>query len=211
MWPGETSSFDTSADHYVQFAVAGRTAFFIADDGSHGSELWATDGSAAGTRLVRDIAPDFGAAFNRLNTALTDVGPLLLFSAFEPDGGREPWRSDGSERGTRRVQDLAPGVLSSDPRDFTAAGPFVFFAADDAASGNELWAAARQALAGACAGDCDEDARVDIAELLAGVNLALGRGGEIICAAGDPDLDGRITVAELLSAIGTALHGCPQP
>jgi ELWxxDGT repeat protein len=33
------------------------TLFFVAEDQDHGRELWRSDGTAAGTMLVRDIAP----------------------------------------------------------------------------------------------------------------------------------------------------------
>ena len=32
--------------------------FFVADDGKHGTELYQTDGTAAGTSLVKDINPE---------------------------------------------------------------------------------------------------------------------------------------------------------
>lgn len=60
----------------------------------------------------------------------------------------------------------------------------------------------------ACAGDCDGDGQVTIAELIQGVNAALG--GTVPCAAFDTTGDGTVSIAELVAAVSAALGGCPS-
>jgi ELWxxDGT repeat protein len=60
----------------------------MARDVEHGMELWTSDGSAQGTRLVQDIAP--GASWSS-PMGLTAVGQNLYFSAYESSHGRELW------------------------------------------------------------------------------------------------------------------------
>lgn len=60
----------------------------------------------------------------------------------------------------------------------------------------------------ACAGDCDLDDEVTIAELLSMVNIALGSAAVETCAAGDTNQDGEVTIDEILRAVSRALGSC---
>ena len=53
--------------------------------------------------------------------------------------GRELWVSDGTDRGTRRVDDLLSGSRGSDPSFLTVFNNQLFFAATTDTSGRELW------------------------------------------------------------------------
>jgi ELWxxDGT repeat protein len=116
--------------------LAGGLAF-TADDGVHGVELWFTDGTPAGTRLVRDIRP--GAAGSNPH-GLTAAGGRVFFAADDGAHGDELWVSDGTADGTRLVQDINPGPQASSPAGMTVAGSRLFFAANDGLTGSQLWA-----------------------------------------------------------------------
>ncbi|MFN8640956.1 MAG: hypothetical protein U0802_04585 [Candidatus Binatia bacterium] len=60
-----------------------------------------------------------------------------------------------------------------------------------------------------CAGDCDGDGLVTIAELVRAVSVALGEAAAPPCAGADLDADGRIVVNELVAAVNAAIAGCP--
>ena len=65
------------------------TLFFGADGGVNGSGLWKSDGTAAGTVLLKDINP----------SQLVNVNGTLFFSAY--DGNPyDLWKSDGTTEGT---------------------------------------------------------------------------------------------------------------
>jgi ELWxxDGT repeat protein len=79
--------------------VAG-TLYFAAYDRRHGDELWRSDGTRRGTRMVKEINPGrLGSGPNEL----TAMGRILYFTARDGSHGFELWRSDGTRRGTRMV------------------------------------------------------------------------------------------------------------
>ncbi len=60
----------------------------------------------------------------------------------------------------------------------------------------------------ACAGDCDGDGRVVIAELIRAVNVALASLGIDECRAADADADGAVGIGDLIRSVASALDGC---
>jgi ELWxxDGT repeat protein len=102
--------------------VAGRAIYLGADDGVHGVEPWISDGTEAGTRLLRDIAvptPDYLGAFDSDPSRFTAAGSSVYFTAWDGTYGAELWVTDGTDSGTRIVEDFQPGVYGSVPGDLT--------------------------------------------------------------------------------------------
>jgi ELWxxDGT repeat protein len=91
-----------------RLTVVGSRIFFAADDGTSGSELWMTDGTTAGTQLVKDIFPGRAGSDPQ---ALSAAGTRLAFVALDPARGRELHVSDGTAAGTVMTEDFVPGPL----------------------------------------------------------------------------------------------------
>ena len=81
----------------------------------HGRELWKSDGTRAGTVLVKDIDPG-RRRLRRRPSHLTAVGGTLFFTADDGTHGQELWKSDGTRAGTVLVKDINPGRLRQRPR-----------------------------------------------------------------------------------------------
>src|SRR5688572_28595111 len=71
----------------VRWAEVAGVLYFGAEDGIHGQELWRSDGTPAGTRMVKDICPGRCSGFRQFDEIVA-LGANLLFVA-----------SDGSHRG----------------------------------------------------------------------------------------------------------------
>jgi ELWxxDGT repeat protein len=125
-----------NADYFV---VANGLTFFIANDPAHGQELWCSDGTRAGTHIVRDIAPGpLSSGIERL-TVLNNVA---YFFANDGVNGEELWRSDGTLSGTHIVADINKGADSSIPAlapgTIASIGAVLYFPANDG-TGLGLW------------------------------------------------------------------------
>jgi ELWxxDGT repeat protein len=87
--------------------TVGSRAFFPANDGVHGRELWVSDGTVAGTHLVSDLNP--GTNGSTITTWGTD-GSRLFFQTAEQS--QALMVSDGTPAGTHRVGTDAISVSS---------------------------------------------------------------------------------------------------
>ena len=94
----------------------GYKAFFAASDATHGEELWVTDGTAAGTRLVKDIQP--GVTASDINW-MARFNDKVVFAADDGTNGMELWISDGTETGTYMVKQIHEFGDGSNPNAFT--------------------------------------------------------------------------------------------
>ena len=99
-------------------AVLGDTLFFTANDGIHGRELWRSDGTDAGTEMVKNIKPNDAARRpGSAPSGITAVDDTLFFSADDGTRGRELWKSDGTEAGTALVKNIHPSASGRSTRD----------------------------------------------------------------------------------------------
>jgi len=138
--PGASSGFSSTEG---SLAALGNIVYFSANDGSSGSELWRSDGTAAGTYMVKDIQPgSAGSAPIRLSV----LGNQILFFANDGTHGDELWASDGTEAGTVLVKDIKPGAghgirrnYLPQVRDWLVHGGALFFAADTGTGFSQLW------------------------------------------------------------------------
>jgi ELWxxDGT repeat protein len=118
--------------------AAGRRIYFTAIDGKHGLELWKSDGTRKGTKLVRSINPSSAREAADISN-LVALRKRLYFSANDGKHGLELWKSDGTRKGTTLVKDINTGSADSDPDSLTAFKGRLLFSADDGVHGYEMW------------------------------------------------------------------------
>ena len=114
--------------------------YFSADDGVNGRELWKSDGTTAGTVMLKDINPNSGASNP---SDLSVFNGAIYFRATDGQHGAELWKSDGTAQGTVLLKDIdtsvVPVVASSNPTAFRIVAGSLLFQATTIANGTELW------------------------------------------------------------------------
>jgi ELWxxDGT repeat protein len=142
--PGGASS------NWRSLVAIGSTTYFAADDGVHGVELWKSDGTVAGTTLVKDFSPGghtgyYGGyyPYSSYPGGLTNVNGTLFFWVHGTGIGPRLWKSDGTEAGTVMVASVNSAVGLPEARgNPTNVNGTLFFTSGDSRwgfDGVELW------------------------------------------------------------------------
>jgi ELWxxDGT repeat protein len=101
-----------------------------------GDELWSSNGTAAGTQMIRDINPGTASSDPQ---SLTLFKGAVFFSATSAGFGRELWTTKGSLSSTHQIKDINTAANgNSNPGSLRVVGPKLMF--DATSSGiDELW------------------------------------------------------------------------
>ncbi|HSD14048.1 MAG TPA: ELWxxDGT repeat protein [Flavobacterium sp.] len=110
--------------------------YFNANDGVNGSELWKSDGTEAGTVMVKNIA---SAQTSSLPYGFTSLNSEVIFACNDGVDGVEVWKTDGTESGTILLKDIYTGSSGSRPKNFISFNNKIYFQASNDLYGLELW------------------------------------------------------------------------
>lgn len=128
-----------------QLTNVGGNLFFSANDPIiSGRELWTSDGTEAGTVLVRDIRAGFDAYGVPLSgdpQNLRSVGNTLFFSAIDDADDRELWSSGGTQANTMLIKNIDVSTRDAAIQQVVQVGNKLFFVADDGVNGEAVWEA----------------------------------------------------------------------
>ncbi|KMQ58708.1 hypothetical protein ACM46_22070 [Chryseobacterium angstadtii] len=108
--------------------------FLAADDGVYGKEIWKSDGTLAGTVLLKDIVPNAGGSASG-DFNIIQLHNKFYFIANLGASGYALYESDGTEAGTVSVKPLRAPSLNG----ISADNYFVFEGFDPDAGGMEPW------------------------------------------------------------------------
>jgi ELWxxDGT repeat protein len=140
-WPGPEKW--PAFDEFCQYGPRGLTAvagslYFSTNDGKHGTELWRSDGTKAGTSMTKDIRPGQDGGLSD-SPRFAGIGRTIYFAASASTDPAQLWRSDGTVAGTEMVREFMSSDIDPPLGDLVSGNGRVFFWADDGVDGAELW------------------------------------------------------------------------
>lgn len=121
--------------------VVGSTLYFSANDGIHGTELWAYDMTTDTTRMIADINSGADASYPGYWLVL-EYDNVIYFDASDLSHGRELWAHDTVDGSTWLVANLNEDQYGSNPGDDIEIvyGDTIYFSAFTINYSTEMWA-----------------------------------------------------------------------
>ncbi len=132
------SNSGASIDSSLNPLGGGRFLFAMTTP-TYGREPWVTDGTTAGTYLLKDIYAGVGDSLGGEGPFFQVTPGKWIFSGNTSANGQELWITDGTTAGTLLLKDIYAGAGSGMPRGFTPVNGKWIFTASTAANGQELW------------------------------------------------------------------------
>ena len=125
-------------DYTSSLTVFNNKVYFGANESVHGLEIWMSDGTTSGTKLLKDINPGVTGSF-LTPASITVLGNQLFFRASNGINGYELWVSDGTLGNAQMVKDIYSGSTSAGINEIAPYNGKVYFEADNGTTGYELW------------------------------------------------------------------------
>lgn len=108
--------------------------YFNAYEPMHSDALWKTNGTEAGTIMVKDIYPGSNKGQGHIGV-IKVYKDYLYFLADDGPSGVDLWRTNGTESGTVKVKDFGGGASGN----FHELDGKLYFKGNDGSHGSELW------------------------------------------------------------------------
>ena len=157
IWTGADGGYPT------ELTNVNGVLFFAASNGTKGTELWKSDGTASGTVMLKDIWANRGESYPY---GLKNVNGVLFFSANNGTIGAELWKSDGTSAGTVMVKDVWPGGPSGAVGNFSQVINKLIFTGNDGVNGYKTWQSDGSAAGTAIATGVGNPGNGDLQELV---------------------------------------------
>jgi len=114
IYPGVATSGFNAGNPYSgnpdNFASANGIVYFAASGGDNTHEVWKTDGTVAGTTLIKDLySGSLGYALSNFIT----LNGTLYFTVYGGASGNELWKSDGTAAGTALIKVMLGGNFTN--------------------------------------------------------------------------------------------------
>jgi trimeric autotransporter adhesin len=130
-------SLTSSLPYVGDVKTVGSQLFFGGTETSTGNELYKTDGTLAGTVLVKDIVAGTGSGLSGIIGA--EINNKLVFQGYDPVYNEEPFVSDGTAAGTFLLFNTQTKGLGSSPSLITKIGTRLYFGANSGQFYKDPW------------------------------------------------------------------------